>query len=328
MLDDGAAIELEKCAGDPFENRNLQEILGFESLRAWTDSDCGAHDAFVGERACRTGDHALATGDARGIAHRRIEIERDAGGIAFAHAAEDEIVLDFVAAADAAVAENTGVMIDGDGQGRIVFAAGSCAFCEARLGSARRFRERLQFAVAGILLARAKGRVIGHHEFKESFACAQNSFRIGDDFHAGLDRPDAGGGEDARTGVHHAEAADADGGLILQMAKRGDVDAVHARRIEDASAGGYADGLAVESDVGHSGRCGRGCHFKVISNQLSDFSRSRKYSLLRAWILLLRHFSSQTLVLSVQSGKNIFFPLLLVLEFCCVAILGFSAFSA
>ena len=228
-LDDGAAIELEKRARDPFEDRNLQEILGFESLRAWTDNDCGAHDAFVGERAGRAGNHALATGDTRGIPHRRIEIERDACGIAFAHAPQDEIAFDFVAAANAAVAKNASVVVDGDRQRGIILAAGNRAFCEARLGSARRFRERLQFAVAGILLARARGRVIGHHEFKESFACAQNSFRIGDDFHAGLDRPDAGGGEDARTGVHHAEAADADGGLILQMAKRGDVDAVHAR---------------------------------------------------------------------------------------------------
>src|SRR5256885_13107496 len=42
----------------------------------------------------------------------------------------------------------------------------------------------------------------------------------------------------------------------------------------------------------------------LFRSQLSDFSRSRKYSLLRAWILLLRHFSSQTLVLSVQSGPK------------------------
>jgi len=63
--------------------------------------------------------------------------------------------------------------------------------------------------------------MIGHHEFKEGFTCAQNFLGIGDDFHAWLDRPDAGGGENARAGVHHAEAADADGCLILQMAKYG-----------------------------------------------------------------------------------------------------------
>src|SRR6266436_4151481 len=35
-LDDRAAIELEEGAGDAFENGNLQEILGFESLRVRT----------------------------------------------------------------------------------------------------------------------------------------------------------------------------------------------------------------------------------------------------------------------------------------------------
>src|SRR5260370_176545 len=64
--------------------------------------------------------------------------------------------------------------------------------------------------------------------------------------------------------VHDAEAADADGSLVLQMAKRGDVDAVHARGIEDAGAGGYADGTAVESDVDHSGRCQGSAHEKLL----------------------------------------------------------------
>ncbi len=106
--------------------------------------------------------------------------------------------------------------------------------------------------------------MIGHHELKEGFARAQDFFGIGDDLHAGLDRADARGGEDARAGVHDAEAADADGSLVLQMAKRGDVDAVHARGIEDAGAGGYADGTAVESDVDHSGRCQGSAHEKLL----------------------------------------------------------------
>src|SRR5260370_176546 len=75
---------------------------------------------------------------------------------------------------------------------------------------------------------------------------------------------DARAGEDARAGVHDAEAADADGSLGLQMAKRGDVDAVQARGIEDAGAGGYADGTAVESDVDHSGRCQGSAHEKLL----------------------------------------------------------------
>jgi hypothetical protein len=127
--------------------------------------------------------------------------------------------------------------------------------------------------------------MIGHHELKEGFARAQNFFGIGDDLHAGLDRANAGGGEDARASVHDAKAADADGSLVLQMAEGGDVDAVHARGIEDAGAGGNADGTAVESDVDHSGRCEGSCHFKMISNQLSVSVRKEKDSFLFSLLL-------------------------------------------
>jgi len=67
-VDDGAAIEFEERAGDAFENRNPQEILGFESLRVRTNSDRGAHHTFVGERTRGAGHHALAAGNAGGIA--------------------------------------------------------------------------------------------------------------------------------------------------------------------------------------------------------------------------------------------------------------------
>jgi len=89
----------------PLKTGICKRFLGFESLRVRTGGDRDARHALVGERACGTGNHTLATGDAGGIAHRRIEIERDAGGITFAHAAQDKIALDFVAAADAAIAE-------------------------------------------------------------------------------------------------------------------------------------------------------------------------------------------------------------------------------
>jgi hypothetical protein len=69
------------------------------------------------------------------------------------------------------------------------------------------------------------------------------------------------------------------------MAEGGDVDAVHARGIEDAGAGGNADGTAVESDVDHSGRCEGSCHFKMISNQLSVSVRKEKDSFLFSLLL-------------------------------------------
>ena len=102
--------------------------------------------------------------------------------------------------------------------------------------------------------------MIGHQQFKKRFARIHYFFRVGDNFHAGFDRADAGGGKYTGPGVHNTEAADADGCLVLKMAKRGDIDAVHARGIENARAGGYADGLAVEGYVDKAQRCGCSGH--------------------------------------------------------------------
>src|SRR2546423_1560775 len=96
-----------------------------------------------------------------------------------------------------------------------------------RLSSRKVPETPLKTGISGILVTCARGRMIGHDEFEKRLASAQNCFRIGDYFHAGFDRTDARGSEDARAGVHHAEATNADGSLILQMAERGDVDAVH-----------------------------------------------------------------------------------------------------
>jgi hypothetical protein len=144
--------------------------------------------------------------------------------------------------------------------------------------------------------------MIGHHQFKDRFARAQDFFGIGNDLHAGFDRTDAGSGENARAGVNDAEAADADGRLVLQMAKRGNVDAVDACGIEDCRAGRYTDELAVDSDVDHSGRYQGSCHFKDIRDQLSAFSKEENNlsASRRAWILLPRQSSSQHSVLRYQ----------------------------
>jgi len=71
-----------------------------------------------------------------------------------------------------------------------------------------------------------------HQKFQDGLARVQNFLGIGDDFHARLDRAHAGSRENARARIHNAKAADTDRSLVLQMAKRGDSDAVHARGIE------------------------------------------------------------------------------------------------
>src|SRR6266481_5604182 len=261
-LDDGAAIELQKRSRDAFENGNLKKVLRLETLRPGACGDGRANDPFIGQRARWAGDHALAARNACGIAHRRIEIESDAGEIAFAHAAEHEIIFDFVAATDAAIAEDARVMVDGDGKGRIILTACNGAFGEALLRGSSCVRERLQFAVAGIQLARARRGMVRHHQFEKRLASAQDFLGIGDNLQARLDGTNAGCGENARASVHDAETANPDGRLILQMAERGDADAVHTRGVEDAGAGGHAGGLAVDGDIDKDGRCCSGRHIR------------------------------------------------------------------
>ena len=140
----------------------MQEFFRFEPFGSGTSGDIRADDTFVGESAGGAGDHAFTAGYAGGIAHGGVEIESYAGRIAFAHTAEDEIVLDFVAAADAAVAEDARVVIDVNGERRIVFAAGDAAFGETRFFDAGVFGVGFEFAIAGIDLARARRWMIGH----------------------------------------------------------------------------------------------------------------------------------------------------------------------
>ncbi len=104
--------------------------------------------------------------------------------------------------------------------------------------------------------------MVRHHQFEQRLAGAQDFLGIGDHLQAGLDRTNAGCGENARASVHDAEAADPDRRLILQMAERGDADAVHARGVKNARTGGHADGLAVHRDVNKAGRCCSGRHIR------------------------------------------------------------------
>ncbi len=162
---------------------------------------------------------------------------------------EDKIVFDFVAAANAAIAQDAGVVIDGDGQGRIIQAARDGTFGEAGLRDAGVFRERFQFAIAGLLLARAGRRMIGHQQFEQRFARAENFWRLRFDFHARLDGAHAGSGEDARAGVDDTQAADSDGSFVLQMAQRGNSNAVDARGVKHACSRRDRNGLAVNRDA-------------------------------------------------------------------------------
>ena len=135
-LDDGAAIYLEECSGNALEDGNPKQLFRFENLRVRACCDGGPRKPLVGQRAGGAGNHALAAGDAGGITHRCVQVEGDSGRIAFAHAAKDKIILDLIATPNAAVAKDAGVVVDSDGEGRIVFSASNQASCKARLRDA------------------------------------------------------------------------------------------------------------------------------------------------------------------------------------------------
>src|SRR5262245_31242116 len=76
--------------------------------------DEGQRQDLVGKRPRRAGRDALAARHARALAHRVVEVKCDAGFVALARAADDFVALNLIARADTAVAEDAGLVIDGD----------------------------------------------------------------------------------------------------------------------------------------------------------------------------------------------------------------------
>ena len=89
-----------------------RRVISFQGSASTTDA--------VGQGPGRARDHALAARDARRAAHRVVEVEGDPRLVPLAHPADDLVVADVVAAPDAAVAEDAGVVVDGDDQRRVV----------------------------------------------------------------------------------------------------------------------------------------------------------------------------------------------------------------
>src|SRR5262249_51747047 len=111
-LDDGALIQLEEGSGNALEHRELQNPPGIDLLAF----ELRADDALVGERAGRTRDHAFAARHARRAAHGLIEIEGHVRGVAAPAASDDHVLLDLVAAADTAVAQDARLVVDRDAE--------------------------------------------------------------------------------------------------------------------------------------------------------------------------------------------------------------------
>ena len=113
-------------------------------------------------------------------AHRVVEVERDAGRVALARAADDVVALDVVAGPDAAVAEDAGVVVDGDDRVGDVGAAAAAA--RQRPPTARRTPGELeQQVVAGRRLLRVVlgRRLVGDQQLGQGGAAALDLVRRG-----------------------------------------------------------------------------------------------------------------------------------------------------
>ena len=158
--------------------------------------------------------------------------------VALAAPADDHVLLDVVAAADAAIAEDAGLVIDGDDQRRVVAAARRQPAREARLAPRRppapASRARSRRCAAGGRRA-TDGRPSASRP-----ACVRACTTPGvvglTTFMPGSHSRMQDGGIDARADVHDADAADADRRLVLLVAERRDRDAVQPRGVEDRRA--------------------------------------------------------------------------------------------
>ena len=183
-------------------------------------------DRLVGQRTGRARGDTLAAGDARRVAHRVVEVEGDPGGVALAAAADDVVALDVVAGADAAVAQDAGVVIDrDDGVGKVRPAARGRGQA-ARAGQPEPVGEGKQFVVAGggLLGVALPLRLVGQQQLGQRRAVALDVRGGGLDLHAVFAGAHAGGGVGPCPDVHHAHPADADRVVALVVAQHRDVD--------------------------------------------------------------------------------------------------------
>jgi hypothetical protein len=212
-------------------------------------------DWLVDEGAGRTCRDALAARHARGLAHRVVQVECDARGVALARAADDVVALDVVARPHAAVAEDAGVVVDRDhGVGEVL--TPPAAPREVVLAHSVLVHEDEQLVVRrrrllGVLLGRG---LVDQQQPREHRALALDLLGGGLDVHAVLAWPHARRGQHAGADIDHAHAAHADRVVALVVAQDGNLDADVLRRVPDrrplgdgdlATVDGQGDGLGL-----------------------------------------------------------------------------------
>src|SRR5262249_1559280 len=130
------------------------------------------------------GCHALSARHARGLPHREIEVERDAGRVTLPTAPDHEVRLHLAARPDAAVAENPRVVIDGDVGVRELPSYRRRPAPEP-LRDLQVPRQALELAVSGLGLPGAWHRVIGEQQLRERPTHPLDSLGPGGYLHAG-----------------------------------------------------------------------------------------------------------------------------------------------
>src|SRR5215510_5066468 len=103
-----SSIELKKRSRHSLKNRKTQQFLG---LAGKPPFKLLPDRAFIGERSCRTGNHALSAGDASGAAHGIVHIKCDSGAVTFPLASDHEVLAQVGTSAHTAVAQNAGGVV-------------------------------------------------------------------------------------------------------------------------------------------------------------------------------------------------------------------------
>ena len=131
------------------------------------------------ERPGRTGLHALAAGDARGFAHRIVEVEHDLRVRAAEGVADDVVDLFFAAGAHAAAALDAGVEVHRDGRVRDVL-DGLMPGAKRGLPTESRLRPAIELGVERV----GRLRHVREQQLEHHLLAGHRAWAVGRDLHA------------------------------------------------------------------------------------------------------------------------------------------------
>ncbi len=144
---------------------------------------------------------------------------------------------DLAATAHATLAQDAGVVIDGDRGGGFVVTAWGGQPGIAGSGKTRLACQVLQLAVVSKLLPLAGSWMVRHQQLQEGAPNASHIFRRCLHHHSRFDLSNARGGVDTLSNIHHAHPANPHRGFILLMTQDWNGNPRDPRGIEDSGSG-------------------------------------------------------------------------------------------